>query len=290
MLNLTEIFCTVDDFCQKFMPEFERKLLCSSTRKRNKPCRMSASEIMTIVICFHQSNYRDFKSYYTRYVKIHLNEYFPKLVSYNRFVEIQQSIILPLSFFIESYQKTMTGIYFIDSTPIKVCHVKRALSNRVFKGIAEKSKSTMGWYMGLKLHIIINDKGDLMAFNITKSTTDDRKPVAKMSKGLLGSLFGDKGYISKKLFDELYNHGLKIITKIKKNMKNKLMPLVDKILLRKRALVESVFDQLKNISQIEHSRHRSTTNFIVNMLSGLAAYCLQPKKPSLGIEYNKRIS
>ena len=142
-------------------------------------------------------------------------------------------------------------------------------------------KSSMGWFFGFKLHIVINDKGELMAFKMTQATTDDRIPVDQMTQGLEGKLIGDKGYLSKKLFDTLYQRALKLITKIKKNMKNKLMPLIDKLLLRKRAVVESVFDQLKNISQIEHSRHRSVTNFMVNLVSGLAAYCLQPKKPSI---------
>ena len=126
-----------------------------------------------------------------------------------------------------------------------------------------------------------------MAFSITKATTDDRVPVTQLTQALSGKLIGDKGYLSQKLFDELYQRGLQLITKIRKNMKNKFMPLFDKLLLRKRAIVESVFDQLKNISQIEHSRHRSPQNFMVNILAGLAAYCLQPKKPSLNIQGNQ---
>ena len=110
---------------------------------------------------------------------------------------------------------------------------------------------------------------------------DDREPVPALAKGLVGKLIGDKGYISNNLFLELWNDGLQLITKIKKNMKNKLMPLVDKILLRKRAVVESVNDQLKNISQIEYIRHRSVWNFACNVVAGLCAYSLQPKKPSI---------
>jgi hypothetical protein len=139
----------------------------------------------------------------------------------------------------------------------------------------------MGWFFGFKLHIVINDKGELMAFKMTPATTDDRIPVDAMTQSLEGKLVGDKGYISQKLFDKLYQRGLQLITKIRKNMKNKLMPLFDKLLLRKRAIIESVNDQLKNISQIEHSRHRSIANFMVNLVAGLVAYILQPKKPSL---------
>jgi len=283
MNNLTELYCVVDEFAKEFFPEFEKAQLDYGIKKRQSSCSLTPSEIMTIMIYFHQIRFRDFKTFYTQYVAKHLRKEFPDLVSYNRLVELMPSILLPLCFFIHIQNKNNTGIYFIDSTTIDVCHIKRASSNRVFKNIAKKSKSTMGWFFGFKLHIVINDQGEIMAFKITSSTTDDRVPVDQMTQGLTGKLFGDRGYISQELFDKLYQRGLKLVTRIKKNMNNKLMPLIDKLLLRKRAIIESVNDQLKNISQIEHSRHRSVNNFMVNLLAGLAAYTLQPKKPSLNL-------
>ena len=113
---------------------------------------------------------------------------------------------------------------------------------------------------------------------------DDREPVPEMTRGLWGKLFGDKGYISQKRFDLLFDQNLQLITKIKKNMKNKFMPLMDKLLLRKRAIIETVNDQLKNISQIEHTRHRSMAGFMLNLLGGLIAYTYRDKKPSLHLE------
>lgn len=284
MENLTELFCTVDDFCKLFLPEWNKHLLSSEIKKRNRASKLSISELMTIMIAFHQSHYRNFKNFYTGYVMRIWQKEFPNLVSYNRFVELQSSTLMPLCFFVLSRQATKTGLYFVDSTTLKVCHVKRANRNKVFKGVAKLSKSTMGWYFGFKLHLIINDMGELIAFRLTSGTTDDRAPVLGMSKNLIGKLFGDKGYISKKLFSELYNKGLQLITNIKKNMKNKLMPIFDKIMLRKRSIIETVNDQLKNISQIEHSRHRSVVNFLVNLIAGLGAYALREKKPSLGIK------
>lgn len=283
MDNLTELYCVVDEFAKEFFPEFEKAQLDYGIKKRQSSCSLTPSEIMTIMIYFHQIRFRDFKTFYTQYVAKHLRKEFPDLVSYNRLVELMPSILLPLCFFIHIQNKNNTGIYFIDSTTIDVCHIKRASSNRVFKNIAKKSKSTMGWFFGFKLHIVINDQGEIMAFKITSSTTDDRVPVDQMTQGLTGKLFGDRGYISQELFDKLYQRGLKLVTRIKKNMNNKLMPLIDKLLLRKRAIIESVNDQLKNISQIEHSRHRSVNNFMVNLLAGLVAYTLQPKKPSLNL-------
>jgi hypothetical protein len=143
--------------------------------------------------------------------------------------------------------------------------------------------SPIGGFYGFKLHIIVNDCGELLAVKLTPGNVDDRQPVPEMTQGLFGKLFGDKGYISQKLFDELLARGLQLFTRIKKNMKNKLMPLMDKILLRKRSIIETINDQLKNISQIEHTCHRSLGGFMVNLLGGLIAYTYHEKKPSLKI-------
>lgn len=285
MDNLIELFCIVDDFCQQILPALEATMLEASGQKRGKPCRLTTSEIITIMIYFHQVRFRDFKTFYLQYVNVHLSSAFPNLVSYSRFVELMPRALVFLCLFVHFQQKTFTGLYFIDSTTLAVCHIKRAKSNKVFKKLAKKSKSTMGWFYGFKLHLVINDRGELLAFRLSPGNLDDRQVVDKMTVGLTGKLVGDKGYISQSLFNLLYQRGLQLITKLRKNMKNKIMPLVDKMLLRKRAIVESVIDQLKNISQIEHSRHRSPVNFMVNLVAGLAAYTLQPKKPSLNIDH-----
>lgn len=123
----------------------------------------------------------------------------------------------------------------------------------------------------------------------TPGNTDDRVPVPELVKGLFGKLFGDKGYISQTLFETLYADGLQLVTKLKTNMKNRLVSTFDKIMLRKRAIIESIVDQLKNISQIEHSRHRSVTNFFVNLIAGLIAYTYREKKPSLNIRVKEQL-
>lgn len=283
--NLVELFVLVDNFCQIFIPQWEKQLLSAGLKKRCKPSRLSASEIMTIFIYFHQLRFRDFKTYYLKYVCLHLKNEFPHLVSYNRFVELLQSIVVPLFVFVQSFPTQKTGLYFVDSLILKACHIKREKQHRVFKGLAKKAKSSMGWYFGFKLHLVINDKGELMAFQLTAANVDDRVPVPFLTRYLSGKLFGDKGYISQTLTEELLTQGIHLVTKVKKNMKNKLLSLFDKILLSKRGLIESVNDQLKNISQIEHTRHRSIPNFVVNLLAALAAYCLQPKKPSLHVQF-----
>jgi hypothetical protein len=152
--------------------------------------------------------------------------------------------------------------------------------------LATKGKSTIGWLLGFKLHWVINDKGEIIDLLITQAHVDDREPLAnrKFHKRIFGKLLGDKGYISKDLFEKLFVDNIHLITKIRKNMKNALMHLHDKIVLRKRAIIETINDLLKNGCQIEHTRHRCINNFLGNLASGLIAYNLAPKKPALNIE------
>jgi len=281
---LEDLYCVVDDFCKEFMPEWYASLIENKVKQKPWSCQMSPSEIMVIMILFHRQQYRNFKAFYLMHVQQHMKKDFPKLLSYSRFVEQMQSITVPLFFFLMQIPKAETGVYFIDSTTIKVCHIKREKQHKVFKGVAEKSKSTMGWYYGFKLHIVVNSRGEIMNLKLTSAKEDDRKPVEDLTHELFGKLVGDKGYISKTLKEKLLEKGLELLTKVRKNMKPQDMTLMNKLLLRKRAIVETVIDQLKNVSQIEHSRHRSQNNFLTNLIAGLTAYALQPKKPSIEID------
>ena len=285
MDSLLELFCDVDDFCQSFVPKWKKQLFSDGEIQRQRKRSLSLSEVMTILIHFHQSHYRDFKAYYTGYVLERLRSEFPGLVSYTRFVEFVPSALIPLCVYLRSScLGVCTGISFMDSTALAVCKNPRIHSHKVFAGLAERGKTSTGWFFGFKLHLIFNDRGELLNLMLTPGNVDDRQPVPKMVRKLFGKLFADRGYISKKLVDELLRtFNVQLVTGIRSNMKNVLMPLTDKLLLRKRAIVETIIDQLKNISQIEHSRHRSPINFLVNLICGLIAYCRQPKKPSLGL-------
>jgi hypothetical protein len=285
MESLLELFVHVDDFCQTYLLALEQQLLASGKIKRRRARSLSISEVMTILIHFHQSHYRNFKAYYCEHVLPHLRSEFPGLVSYPRFVEFMPSALLPLcAYFQQTCLGDCTGVSFIDSTSLDVCLNQRIASHKVFAGLAERGRTSTGWFFGFKLHLVINDRGELLNVQLTPGNVDDRKPVPKLVRKLFGKVFGDKGYISKPLYDLLHQTlGLQLITKLRSNAKNRLpMSLTDRILLRRRAIVECVIDQLKNISQIEHSRHRSVTNFLINLLCGLIAYAHQPKKPSLG--------
>jgi hypothetical protein len=253
--------------------------------------QLHPSEIVTILILFHQSHYRDIKAYYTQYVQYvqHVQQHqhceFPAFVSYHRFVELIPSVFVPLTAYLHTCMGQCSGISFIDSTPLAVCHNARIHSHRVFDGRATRGKTSVGWFYGFKSHLVVNDLGELLAFCLTPGNVDDRNPVPKLATGLLGKLFGDKGYLSQLLAQHLLViQGLQLITKLRKKIHNRLLDWSDKLLLRKRAIIETITDQLKNISQIEHSRHRSPMNFLVNLIAGLIAYCHQPKKPSLGVQ------
>ncbi len=288
-LQLMTMFCDIDEFCKPFAPIFHQHLLQPGQGTRLRQPALALSEIMTIIVSFHWSHYRTFKHYYTDYVDPHLRPYFPMLVSSTRFVELMPHALVPLCCYLYTRKGRCTGIAFIDSTPLVVCHNRRIASHKVFAGWAARGKTSMGWFYGFKLHLIVNDEGELLAFGLTPGNVDDRQPVPALTKQLFGQLFGDRGYISQALHDILFAQGLELLTKIRKNMKNRLMRLWDKLLLRKRALIESINDQLKNISQIEHTRHRSVTGFMVNLVAGLVAYTYQPKKPSLGLRRDPRL-
>ena len=283
-MSLVELFSDVDDFCLLFEPRWEEFQLKSGLCQRRRKGSLSLSEIMTIMIHFHQSGYRTFKWYYLYHVKKYLTEEFPDLVSYSRFTRLMARAFIPLVFYLISKKGDCTGISFVDSTPIRVCKNKRIKVHKVFKELAALGKSTMGWFYGFKLHLVVNEHGEILSFQLTPGNIDDRKPLSFLFEGLFGKVFADKGYISKDLFEAFFQENIQLITGIRKNMKNRLMPLMDKILLRKRSIIETINDQLKNISQIEHSRHRSFNNFLVNLISGLVAYALQPKKPSLNLQ------
>lgn len=285
MPSLEELFCEIDDFCQSFEPQF-RQILLADGNHRERPRALCLSEIMTILVVFHQQHYRNFKAYYINHVSQYWKAAFPKLVSYNRFVEWMPSTLLPLCVYLKHLFGQCTGISFIDATSLKVCHNRRIRRHRVFANIAARGKTSVDWFFGFKLHLVANECGELLNFTLTPGNIDDRKPVPNLLKDLFGKVFADRGYVSKDLAQKVFDaYGIEFFAKPKRNMKNKLMRLTDKLLSRKRAIIETIFDQLKNISQIEHSRHRSPVNCMVNIICGLIAYSHQPKKPSLNFNF-----
>lgn len=293
--SILELFCDVDDFCKVYRPVYVQSVCVLPSKAgsgegqkvRNRATNLDESEIMTILIYFHQSNYRTFKHYYLQEVKWHRKDEFPKAPTYDRFVALTKRVSLLLAMYLVSLFGKCTGISFVDSTKIEVCGIKREHSHRVFAEEARKGKTSTGWFFGFKLHIICNDYGEILWITLTSGNVDDRVALEKMLEGsflkISGKIYGDKGYISAPLFERLIKeYNVALITNLKRNMKNnKPVPEEDALMLRKRAIIESIYDQLKNISQIQHTRHRSPENFLVNLMCGLIAYCRQEKRPSL---------
>jgi hypothetical protein len=279
-MSLLRLFCDVDDFWKQMEQQRQLGLPAHVGQRRREP-ELCASEIMTILIHFHQTGYRCFKRYYEKHVLKHLRGAFPAAISYSRFVSLMPRVVVLLWAYALHRCGRCTGISFVDSTVLRVCHNRRITRHKVFVATAARGQSSTGWFYGFKLHLVVNDRGEILAFQLTPGNVDDRVPVPKLAAKLFGKLFGDKGYLSTPLFKTLFEQGVHLVTNLRSNMKNKLTPLADKLLLRKRWIIETINDQLKNISQIEHSRHRSPVNFIANVLAGLIAYIWQPKKPSL---------
>lgn len=281
---LTTIFYHVDNFC-KYLDDFlQKKCIEKKNTKVGRKRKMSKSEVMTIMIYFHHSKMRTFKDYYEIMIKRFLRKAFPNAVSYNRFLELMQEMLLPLYIFAHyCCIGKVTGVAFIDSMPLVVCHNLRISSNKVFDGIAARGKSSTGWFYGFKLHIVVNEYGEIISFAVTPGNTDDRNKglMETLTKNLWGKLFGDRGYLSKRLMVLLQSKGIQLFTRLKKNMKNVLMNFEDKLLLNKRGIIESVNQKLQNTCHIEHTRHRSVVNFLGNVFSGIAAYNFLDRKPTI---------
>jgi len=237
-----EMFCDLDDFCRVFVLEWEKQLISDGTRKRKRACRMTMNEIMTVIIAFHMSNHRDFKNYYKGYIAKFYYAHFPSLLSYTRFLEVMPKAITPLSSYFLHLKCESTGIEFIDSTSIKVCHNLHILRHKTFNGIAQRGKSNMGWFYGIKLHLVTNFKGEIVDAKLTMANVHDTKPVLELSKKLTGKLYADKGYISKKLSASLKDKGVDLITTVRRNMKAKAMSLRDRAMLSRRFIIETIND------------------------------------------------
>jgi hypothetical protein len=286
MSSLEVLFCDIDDFCQVFEPYWQGLLLSDGGKRRNRARSLSLSEIMTILVSFHQQSYRNFKHFYEKHVRCFWRAEFPGLPSYQRFIDWLPSSLMPLCVYLKHCFGDCSGISFVDATCLKVCHNRRIRQHRVFAGLAARGKTSVDWFYGFKLHLVVSETGELLNFTVTPGNVDDRKPIPDLLSGLCGKVFADRGYVSKDLALKLFQTwGIEFFAKPRRNMQNRLMRLTDKLLARKRSIIETIIDQLKNISQIEHSRHRSPVNFMVNLICGLIAYCHQPKKPALHLEW-----
>jgi hypothetical protein len=279
-VDITALYCCLDDFCKVFA-EWEAHQLIPSPTRRQRSGKLSSGEMLFIMVLFHLSPYKNFKTFYLYGIGCQHRACFRALPHYDRFVSLMPRLFAPLMVLLHSLSGEETGIYFADSSKLAVCHNRRIDRHRVFDGLAACGKTSMGWFFGLKLHFVINHKGQIMALKITSGNVADSTVLDEITRHLKGKLYADKGYISHEMFHTLWQRGLHLITGIRRNMRNHLMLLDDKILLRKRFVIETVLDILKCEMGLEHSRHRSPVNAMVHVLSCLVAYAYRPGKPSI---------
>lgn len=280
MCKYTTIFAIVDDFCKTYEDWIHHKLL-SSPKARIRKGKLSLSEVLSIMIFYHFSQFKHFKAYYKYFVEP--KNLFTNPPCYDRFIQIIPSIFMPITIMMHYLSGKTTGIYYADSTHFAVCKNIRIARHKTFEGLAARGHSSIDWFYGLKLHMIINEHSEIVAVKITKGNVDDRKAFEEMAvkKELQGKCYADKGFISKELFKRLYQRGLMLITGIKQNMKNYLMPILDKLMLRKRFIIETIFGYLKENFNLRPNKHRSPTNFFVTLFAALIAYQIKPNKPAI---------
>lgn len=248
------------------------------------------SEIATITLFYHYSGYKNFKSYYQNHVKIYLKKDFPNAPSYSRMIELKQDIFWFLALFVQALAAPCTGISIIDSTSLEVCLSNRRYRHKTFKNMAESGKTSVKWFFGFKLHMLINHLGEVISFYITPGNVSDadKEVLQKTTKSILGKLVADKGYLGR--FKDLYDRGITLIHGIRSNMKNKLISIFDKMLLKKRGIIETIFGILKTDFNLEHSRHRSVKGFFINIFTALAAYAFRPEKPMINLEKSSLVN
>lgn len=281
-------FCKIDDLTLQFK-EFEANFwLFAPDSKPRRKSKLTDSEIITILVLYHESGYKSFKDFYKRFVLKALKSYFPNLVSYDWFLTLMQGVLMQVMGLIHllCMDANRNGVYYVDASKLPVCHNLRAKRNKVFEGIARSGKTSMGWFFGLKLHLVCNEIGELVAFKITTGNVADNNhdTLKFLFKSIKGKVFGDKGYLTK-LKEYFLDNGLNVIAKFKdkmyKKLKDKVMSSEDFLFSNKRGLIETIFDVLKNNCDIWHTRHRSPVNAIIHLVAGLISYQLRDKKPSI---------
>lgn len=279
--RLEEVFCEVDDFCKVFQAQWEAYLIGREEKPRGPDPGLCDSEIITLLLVLHSSGYKYLKNFYNGPMGEILQRYFPGMPCYERFVTLQKRAFMPLMFFMYSRLGRKTGIYYIDSTALPVCHNRRIRRHKTFAGLAERGKTTMGWFFGFKLHLVFNELNEIVALKMTTGNVPDTTPVPQLTKGLIGKLFGDKGYIGKKLAEELLRRGLTLFTRVRKNMKSLPISMIDKMLLNGRGMAETIIGKVKAFSSLNLPKHRLPVNGFLHILAAVTAYQINPIKPDL---------
>src|SRR5215210_454358 len=258
-VDITALYCCLDDFCKVFA-DWEAHRLLPSEQTRQRSGKLSRAEMLFIVVLFHLSPYKNFKVFYLSCIGGQYRACFDELPHYDRFVSLMPRLFVPLMMLLHGLSGEQTGVYFVDSTKLAVCHNRRIHRHKVFDGLAARGKTSMGWFYGLKLHCVINHKGQIMALKITPGNTADSTVLDEMTRHLAGKLYADKGYIGRDLFHKLWRRGRHLITSIRRNMRNYLIP---------DSPDEMAFGQLRvSISNVRSSSYAGSSSRILTDPTG----------------------
>jgi hypothetical protein len=280
--RLVEDFCQFDDFCQAFGPHWEALLLgqgAQPAKKRGPQAGLADSAIMTILVLYHSSHFRHFKAFYEGVVLAWLPSAFPKAPCYARFIALTNHVWVPLTVFLLTRMGRKSGLYYIDSTPLPVCHPRRINRHKVFAGLAGRGKTSTGWFFGLTLHLVFNHERQIVALTLTPGNVHDTMPVPDLTQGLIGKLFGDKGYVGQDLAHSLLRRGLALMTRVRRNMKRLPVSFLDKALLNGRNIVETIIGHIKEFSSLRLPKHRSVFNAFTHLTAAIVAYQINPLPP-----------
>jgi hypothetical protein len=280
--RLLEHFCQFDDFCQAFEPRWEARLLpeaAPSARHRGPKPGLADSEIITILVLYHSSHFKNFKTFYEGIVLSLLRPAFPKAPCYARFIALTSHVWVPLTVFLLSRMGRRTGIYDVDSTALPVCHNRRINRHKVFAALAERGKTSLSWFFGFKLHLVFNHEREIVALKLTSGNVNDTTPVPDLTQDLTGKLFGDKGYVGKNLAQTLLRRGLALMTRVRRNMKRLPVSFLDKALLNGRNIVETIIGHIKEFSSLRLPKHRSVFNAFTHIIAAVVAYQINPLPP-----------
>lgn len=277
--RLVEVFCEVDDFCKVFQDASESHRIGNGQGPRGPDPGLADAEIITLLLVLHSSGFKYLKNFYNSPLGETLRRYFPGMPCYERFIALQQRAFLPLLAFLVSKLGKKTGVYYIDSTALPVCHNRRIGRHKTFAGLAARGKTSMGWFFGFKLHLVFNDLNEIVTLKLTPGNVADTAPVPALTKDLLGKLFGDKGYLGKKLAEELLRRGLALFTRVRKNMKSLPVSVIDRVLLNGRHMAETIIGSIKGRSSLHLPKHRLPGNGFLHIMAAMVAYQLDPIQP-----------
>ena len=280
--RLVETFCDFDDLCKSIRTQWEATPVTDSTTPRRKygpEAGLVESAIMTLLVLYHTSRFKNFKAFYNGVVLGLLRPYFPGAPCSDRFLTLTKRVWALLAFFLAGRMGQKTDLYYIDSTPLAVCHNRRINRHKVFAGLAERGKTSMGWFFGFKLHLVFNHKREIVALKLTPGNVSDTAPVPELTKDLVGKLFGDKGYIGQELAQELLRRGLALMTRVCRNMKSLPVSFLDKALLNGRGIAETIIGHVKEFSSLRLPKHRSVFNAFTHITAAMIAYQISPLPP-----------